>query len=120
MRLILVRHGETEENIKKLIQGQLQGILTDNGKKQAGELAERLKHEKIDAIYTSDSARAYDTAKEVHKHHTNIPLLLDKRLRERYWGALEGRHQSEKYKWPEGAETDDDLVERATFLGKFT
>ena len=40
--LYLARHGETIDNANKIMQGQTQGRLTDNGRKQAAELADRL------------------------------------------------------------------------------
>lgn len=65
IRLFLVRHGESEWNILNKVQGQKDTALTDNGIRQAEKLAERLKKESIDFIYSSDLKRAYDTAKIV-------------------------------------------------------
>ena len=67
MKLILTRHGETVDNIKGILQGQNPGKLSENGIQQAKQLALRLKNENIDAIYSSDLARAADTAKEIYK-----------------------------------------------------
>lgn len=50
MRLIILRHGETEQNKAGIIQGQIRGQLTEPGKQQAKLLAERLKKERIDKI----------------------------------------------------------------------
>jgi len=82
MRLIVVRHGETEENKKGLMQGHTPGTLSELGKKQARTLGEKLANEKIDAIYSSDLARAYDTAKIIAKNLPGIPLITDEALRE--------------------------------------
>ncbi|GBE19836.1 glucosyl-3-phosphoglycerate phosphatase [archaeon BMS3Abin17] len=71
MKLILVRHGETEENKRREIMGQKQGTLSSLGIEQAKKVAQRLKDEKIDYIFSSDLARASDTAKEIHKFHQN-------------------------------------------------
>ncbi len=91
MKLILARHGETEENIKGIIQGQkIGGKLTEKGKEQAKKLAERLKEEKIDIIYSSDLKRALDTAKEIAKYH-DVSFITSKELRERNYGNLEGK-----------------------------
>ena len=68
MRLILTRHGETEDNVKEILQGQAGGKLTAKGIEQAKKLALRLKKEKIDKIYVSDLKRAVDTAKELHAY----------------------------------------------------
>jgi len=95
MKLIITRHGETEENKKRIIQGHLPGILSEAGKGQAEKLAERLKDEKIGLIVSSDLARAFDTAKIVAKFHSDIDLTLDKRLRERFLGELQGKTKKE-------------------------
>ena len=65
MRLILTRHGQTEENVKRILQGHMPGKLTPLGIEQAKKLASRLKDENIDAIYSSDLARTTDTTKEM-------------------------------------------------------
>ncbi len=91
MKLILTRHGETEENIKGIIQGHLPGRLSKKGIEQAKKVAQRLKHEKIDAIYSSDLKRAADTTKEIAKYHPNIPLIFTEELRERNHGSLTGQ-----------------------------
>ena len=82
MRIILTRHGETEENKAGIIQGHLPGVLSDLGKEQARKLAERLKNENIDLIISSDLARAADTAREVAKFHKGIEIVLNEKLRE--------------------------------------
>ena len=83
MRLILTRHGETEENVAGISQGQLlPGKLTDKGIEQAKKLASRLKDEKVDAIYSSDLARSADTAKIIAKYHSKVKFHLAKELRE--------------------------------------
>ena len=48
MKLILVRHGETEANVARIMQGCSPGVLSKLGKEQAKKLADRLKNEKID------------------------------------------------------------------------
>ena len=95
MKLILTRHGETEENIAEIMQGHLPGKLSEKGKTQAKKLAQRLKDEKIDAIYCSNLARAVDSAKEIIVFHKNIPLRLVKELRERNHGEFEGKKRSQ-------------------------
>ncbi|PIN74083.1 histidine phosphatase family protein [Candidatus Woesearchaeota archaeon CG10_big_fil_rev_8_21_14_0_10_45_16] len=96
MRLIITRHGETEENVKGILQGQLlPGKLTERGKEQARKVAARFKDEKIDAIYTSDLARAIDTAREIAKYHPDTPFYIVEELRERDFGSQNGRLKSE-------------------------
>lgn len=61
--LILVRHGETDWNLEGRYQGQADVPLNERGREQAKLLAERLRDERIEAIYASDLSRAYKTAK---------------------------------------------------------
>ncbi|PJA48039.1 MAG: hypothetical protein CO170_03960 [candidate division SR1 bacterium CG_4_9_14_3_um_filter_40_9] len=95
MRLIITRHGETEENKEGIIQGHLPGKLSAEGIDQAEKVALRLKDEKIDFIFSSDLARAADTAQEIAKFHPNTPIKLVEDLRERYLGEFQGKRRSE-------------------------
>lgn len=130
MRLILTRHGETEENTKKVYQGHLPGKLTEKGKKQAKKVAKRLRDEKVDVIFSSDLARASETAKEIAKFHQEVPIYFVKELRERNMGKLQGTNKKDTIGWEiaenrdkimeeAGAESVDKLVKRAqNFLEK--
>lgn len=89
MKLILVRHGETEENKKKIWQGQTEGTLSEEGEGQVKKLTKRLEKEKIDAIYCSDLQRTRNTIKPFLENK-NIPVKYAKELRERKLGVLEG------------------------------
>ena len=91
MRLIITRHGETEENKAGILQGQLPGVLSGLGKKQAEKLGERLSNEKIDLIISSDLARAHDTAKIIGKFHPDVEIIPEKKLREKFLGSLQGK-----------------------------
>ncbi len=95
MKLIITRHGETEENILGIIQGQLPGKLSALGIAQAKKVALRLKDEKIDYIYSSDLARTLDTAKEIAKFHKKVPIELVKDLREKYFGQWQGKKKTD-------------------------
>ncbi len=94
MKLILTRHGETEENKKGILQGQKVGTLSKKGIRQAKKLAIRLKGKKIDAVYSSDLARAKNTAKEIMVFHPKTPLHLSKNLRETFLGKYAGKKGS--------------------------
>ncbi len=96
MKLIITRHGETEENLNKIWQGHLQGKLTEKGIEQAKKLANRLRDEKLDVIFSSDLARTSDTAKEIAKFHSEVPIYLVEDLRERFLGELQGQEIKEK------------------------
>ncbi|MAE13347.1 histidine phosphatase family protein [Candidatus Woesearchaeota archaeon] len=115
MKLILTRHGETEENKNKILQGHRHGTLSSLGKKQAEKLALRLKTEKIDQIYTSDLGRALNTAKAIAQHHPEVSFHITKKLRERDMGEYEGKPW-DKVNWnnpPKNLEPDTNLRKRA-------
>ena len=59
-RLYLVRHGETVDNVNKIMQGQTQGRLTTKGEAQAREVMEKMRTEHIDAFVSSDLKRSID------------------------------------------------------------
>lgn len=96
MKIIFVRHGESEANQKGLIQGDnLDTPLTELGKEQAKKVAERLKNEEIEAIYSSHHKRAFETAQEIAKHH-RIEIIQDPRIKERHSGTFEGTTKREE------------------------
>ncbi|MBU1199082.1 MAG: histidine phosphatase family protein [Nanoarchaeota archaeon] len=118
MKLILTRHGETEENIKKIWQGHLPGKLSKLGIEQAEKVALRLKDEKFDAIYSSDLARSSDTAKIIAKYHKYIPIYFVKELREVDLGSYTGKHNSEidLDNCPPDMETRKSMCKRAKII----
>lgn len=87
----MVRHGETEENVAEIIQGQIHGRLTKRGLEQVRKLALRLKDEEIDVIFSSDLLRAKITALEIAKYHKQTPLYYSADFRERSYGVFEGK-----------------------------
>lgn len=124
MRLIIVRHGETEENLNEIIQGHLSGKLTEKGIEQAKKLAERLRNEKIEVIFSSDLARTKDIVKEILNFRSKIPVYFVEELRERFHGNFEGKRKKEIEGWEteknrekiildSGSETIEELVRRA-------
>ena len=88
--LFLVRHGETEDNVRQIMQGQSQGRLTLHGVEQAETLARQLADEPIDAFLSSDLRRAVDTAAILAAPH-HLPVETTPLLRERDWGDFTGR-----------------------------
>ena len=108
MKLIITRHGETEENVAGILQGHLPGKLSVNGIEQAIKVALRLQDEQLDYIYSSDLDRAANTAKEIAKYHPNTKLEFVKSLRERHMGEFQGRKKSE-FGW-------DAKDQKATFI----
>ena len=81
-RLILIRHGQSEANLKEIGAGQIDYPLTELGRHQAVLAARYLcANEKIDAIYASDLQRAYDTARPTAEA-LGLPIIQEPRLRE--------------------------------------
>ncbi len=88
MKIILIRHGESEANANRIHQGQtIDTGLSKKGKEQAKKVAKRLVNEKIEAVYSSDLKRAMETAKFIADSH-NLKAIPDKRLREFDLGEL--------------------------------
>jgi broad specificity phosphatase PhoE len=89
MRLILARHGETEWNRTRRIQGISDIDLNDTGREQAELLALALKDKKVGAIYASPLTRAQDTAQAIARYHdVEITTLFG--LREMDAGEVDG------------------------------
>lgn len=74
MRLILVRHGQTEWNQLGIIQGRTDIPLNDTGIVQARAAGEWLSQRRIDAVYSSPMQRAFDTATEIARPH-GLPVI---------------------------------------------
>jgi probable phosphoglycerate mutase len=93
-QILFIRHGETDWNRIKRIQGHIDIPLATTGVEQAKRLAQRLAGEaaqgmRLDAIYSSDLQRAQQTAQPIATA-LGLPLQLRKGLRERLYGAFEG------------------------------
>ncbi|MBR4919954.1 MAG: histidine phosphatase family protein [Prevotella sp.] len=120
--IYLVRHGETVDNARQIMQGQTQGTLNEKGREQARQVAERLRGEPIDVVVASDLQRAIETAEIIAQPH-GLPVVTMSLLRERDWGSFTGRFipglRGEV--WPDDIESEDALLQRAfTFLQKLT
>lgn len=94
MKVTAVRHGETEENVGRIVQGHLPGNLTDIGKQQAIKLADKLSNEVFDRIYCSDLQRCRDTAIYIRKQLPHIPIEITPALREINFGSFQGQPAS--------------------------
>ena len=88
--LILIRHGVTAWNRERRFQGQIDIPLDDEGHWQAGRLAAALAGEPLGAIYASDLSRAWHTARPLAET-LGLGPTPEPRLRERFYGAFEGR-----------------------------
>lgn len=112
--LYLVRHGETKDNVAKILQGQGHGELTPVGIAQMEELAVSLSEIHVDAIISSDLQRAYDSA-QILNHQWNQSVQTTSLLRERDWGDFTGRFipDLKGLPLPENVEKMEDLLNRA-------
>jgi probable phosphoglycerate mutase len=88
-RLIVIRHGETEWNREKRMQGTTDTQLSDIGRAQAKALGLRLAKHGFDALYSSDLSRARDTARAI-ADQSGHSVVVDVRLQERRFGVFEG------------------------------
>ena len=89
MRLIAVRHAETEWNLAGREMGQLDSPLTERGLAQSEALARRLATIPVDELYTSDLGRAIETAACITRTCGKF-AHIDRGLRERHMGVLQG------------------------------
>jgi broad specificity phosphatase PhoE len=92
--LHFVRHGETDWNRERRIQGVADVPLSPLGHEQARELAASLGTRRIGAIYSSDLRRALETAEPLAAR-LRLPVHATPALRERNFGAHEGRIAAE-------------------------
>jgi 2,3-bisphosphoglycerate-dependent phosphoglycerate mutase len=100
-QIIIVRHGQTQWNIRKIRQGHLDSELTDKGVAQARALGQRIARESFTALYSSDLGRALHTARMIAAV-TGHEIVTDERLRERHLGVFQGLSGDEiKDKHPE-------------------
>lgn len=124
MKLFVVRHGETFENIGKVMQGNMDTVLNEEGKKQAASLIEIVKNSNIDLIISSPLKRAFETAQIISNN--NIEIITDDRLKSRNHGEFQGMSRidmdlqsywnikiNNKYKY---AESVKDLYDRIDSL----
>lgn len=87
--IYLVRHGRTDWNDKKIIQGHTNTRLNKKGQDTARKLAKYFKNIKFDKVYSSDLLRAKETAEIIALEH-QLEVEITKALRERYFGPFQG------------------------------
>ena len=121
-KVFLVRHGQTEENLRHEVQGQLPGTLSLKGRQQAQALAERFRKVPLQAILTSDLRRTVQTARCIGQYH-DVGLQELSVLREQHYGIYQGQimHElspaapggKEPIVSPPQGESTDDILARA-------
>jgi 2,3-bisphosphoglycerate-dependent phosphoglycerate mutase len=87
--IYLIRHGETDWNVRGLMQGQTDIVLNNKGLTQAKHAGLILQDKNIAAIYSSPLTRAYQTAKSIALHHKVDITLIDE-FKECAFGIFEG------------------------------
>lgn len=134
MKLYIIRHGETDWNVKRRFQGRSDIPLNDEGRRLAQITSQALEDVPFTKIYTSPLKRAYETA-VIIKGQRDIPVIEEPRIIEISFGEYEGLccakdnynipdpefmnffDKPEAYKPPKGAEGIDELKKRtADFL----
>jgi len=90
-----MRHGEAENNVTHVLAGRrLQYHLTEKGKVQVSDVAEKLKEVPIDAIYASPITRAMETS-QIVAEKLGIDYRIDERLTETEMGSLTGMYTND-------------------------
>ena len=128
MRLLLLRHGQTDWNLVPRFQGHTDTELNEKGRTQAAALARVLVREPIKAVYASPLKRAFVTAGLVAAEH-GLTVRPDPGLKELHHGDLEGHQPDElRRRWSDimtrwysgdvamrlpGGESMQDLQDRA-------
>ena len=126
--LYIMRHGQTEWNVLRKLQGKTDIPLNDMGRKMARDARERYKDIHFDVCYCSPLVRARETAKLVLEGR-DVPVIIDDRLSEMGFGIYEGVEEvfekpecpvrvlffnPEKYEAVGGAESLESLIKRTS------
>jgi probable phosphoglycerate mutase len=108
LRIFLIRHGQTDENARGVLQGHSDTRLNALGRRQAEALASRLNRfaPRIETLVASDLARAAETAAAVERA-LGLRAGLDAAWRERAFGSFEGRTLDDAHIWRAAAGTDE-------------
>lgn len=115
--MYIFRHGESEDNYKYVFSGWRDAGLTQKGREQALELAQKMKDKKIQMLISSPQVRAVETMKlgmSLNEYAKGLNILMDDRIKERSYGDLQGKSKLE-------AELEDPkglLAIRRTFKGQ--
>lgn len=91
MKIYMTRHGQTDWNLQRRVCGRSEAHLTDLGRQQAAEMAEKVAQQtNVSLILSSPLERARDTARIV-AGRTGLPVMMEPRLIEQDFGGYEGR-----------------------------
>ena len=125
MKILLVRHGETDYNKNRLIQGHSDIELNETGRGQARNAGQKLTEHDIDFAFSSPLKRAVETARlmlDNSNNNQNISkeIITDERLIEKFFGVFEGSTFEEYFSalevqsGLESIEKDEAVYERAS------
>lgn len=120
IRIFLIRHGQTDHNVKKILQGHRDIPLNVNGIKQSQQLGEYMQEQniKFEKVYSSDLVRCQETIREVlnFSNQDTVKVELNSDLRERFMGPIEGMHisEAERYADKHGKGSFKDFGENTT------
>lgn len=93
IRFFFVRHGQTDHNVQKILQGHLDIDLNDKGREQAILVGNAFSKIDLDAIISSDLIRCQNTASEITKRQPkDVKVTLTKNFRESNMGEVEGMY----------------------------
>lgn len=129
MKIYLIRHGETDQNKRKCLQGRSDVELNEYGRELARKTAEGLMDVDFDIIFTSPLKRAKETA-EIIKGDRGIPIFCEARIQEISFGEYEGLcygkdgysipdedfmnffHKPQEYATAPGGESFEEIIDR--------
>ena len=93
--VVVFRHGESEDNFKRIFSGWRDARITARGREQASALAPKLKHLKLHVVITSDLVRSKETARLALADNPGVRFEHDSRIKERNYGDLTGTSKEE-------------------------
>ena len=101
VKIMLVRHGETDWNREEVFRGRIDVELNDNGREQASALAEATRAFQIGAVYSSPLSRSLETARIIAEAH-DLDVKIAHGFVDFHYGEWQGlKHQEVKEKFPE-------------------
>lgn len=96
MKIVFVRHPETEANVKKLIYGRTDSAYSEKGRASIAGVVKEFTNTNIDEIYASPLRRAFDLADAISKGNNGHPeVIKDDRLMEMHFGLFENKTNEE-------------------------
>ena len=116
--LYLIRHGETDYNRRRIVQGRrINSQLNETGRRQAEALARRFASVPVEAFYSSTLRRAEETADIVAAQHPGVPVFRVEDLEEMSWGIFEGQPATEA--WDEAYASMRESWERGDYTPRW-